>query len=247
MAAMLAHEEAGLRCLPAQQDRAGAELPIGDPQLPWLGAVQQGGHRGALALIRVLTGQDVGDQPAVRVVYHQRVPRQRGPTMPAQGRQALLAGWQVIAVKHAHLPARQAGTAAPSRGHRHQALGAAAHQRPQDRWLGAVDLVIERGQRHRQRFHGPRRSMQRWTEAEGDQRHKLDHGREQQLARVLPLAVLLEHRVDPLARKGMLQRNPRHYARRCMLLKTCKDKGPDGPAPVQVCNHRLKDGPDLTP
>ena len=61
------------------------------------------------------------------------------------------------------------------------------------------------------------------------------------------LPVALEHRVEPLAREGVLQRDPRHHARRRMPLKTLKDRGPDGPAPIQVCNRRPKDGPALTP
>jgi hypothetical protein len=80
------------------------------------------------------------------------------------------------------------------------------------------------------------------AQAEGDQHHQLDHGGEQQLTRVLPLTVVLEHRVNPTARKGVLQRNPRQDARRRVLLKTLEDKGPDGPAPVPVCNRRLKMG-----
>jgi len=38
----------------------------------------------------------------------------------------------------------------------------------------------------------------------------------------------------------MLQRNPRHHARRCLLLKALEDRGPDGHAPVPTCNRRLK-------
>src|SRR4051812_47940960 len=86
VATMLADEEAGLRRLPAQQDRARAELPIRHPKLPRLRAVQQGADRRALALVRVLAGHDVRDQPAVGVVHHQRVSRQRRPAVIAQGR-----------------------------------------------------------------------------------------------------------------------------------------------------------------
>ena len=240
VATMFADEETGLRRLPAQQDRARAELPIRHPELPRLGAVQQGANRRALALVRVLAGHDVGDQPAVGVVHHQRVSRQRRPAVAAQGRQALLAGRQVVAVEHTQLPARQAGAAAPSRRHRPEPLGAAADQRPQDRRLGATDLVVECAHRHRQGLQGPRCRVQGRAQTEGDQRHRLDHRGEQQLTRVLPLAVFLEHRVDPLARKGMLQRNPRHHTRRCLLLKALEDRGPDGHAPVPTCNPRLK-------
>ena len=86
VATMFADEEAGLRRLPAQQDRARAELPIRHPELPRLRAVQQGADRRPLALVRVLAGHDVGDQSAVRVVHHQRVSRQRRPAVAPQGR-----------------------------------------------------------------------------------------------------------------------------------------------------------------
>src|SRR3954465_15787530 len=101
--------------------------------------------------------------------------------------------------------------------------------------------------RHWQALHGSRRGMQRRTQAERDQRHQLDHRREQQLARVLPLPVFLEHHVNPFARKGVLQCNPRHHARRCMPLKLLKDRGPDGPAPVHLCNRGMKNGTAPTP
>jgi len=59
-----------------------------------------------------------------------------------QRRQALLARRQAVAVEHAHPPARQDGAAVHRRGHRRQALGAAAHQGAQDGRLGVVDLVV---------------------------------------------------------------------------------------------------------
>src|SRR4051794_26135400 len=76
VAAMLAHQEAGLRGLPAQQNRSRAELPIGNPQLLRLSAVQQVSYGRALALVRDVAGWNVGDQPAIWVVDHQRVSRQ---------------------------------------------------------------------------------------------------------------------------------------------------------------------------
>jgi site-specific DNA recombinase len=246
-AAMLAHQEAGLRGLPTQQNRSRAELPIGDPQLLRPSAGQQVGGRRALALVRVLAGQDVGDQPAVRIVDHQRVSRQRRAAVPAQGCEALLAGRQVVTVEHAQLPARQAGTTIPARGYRPQPFGAAADQCPQHRRLRAIDLVVERADRHWQRLQAPRRSVQRRAQAKGDQPHQLDHRREQQLARVLPLSVLLEYRVDPAARKGVLQRNPCHHACRRALLETLEDRVPNGTAPVLARNRKPKDGPGPTP
>ena len=77
MAGVLAHDEAGVRLVPALHDHARAEVAVGDPQLPRLRAVQQRRNRSTLALVRVLAGHDVGDQAAVRVVDHQCLPRQR--------------------------------------------------------------------------------------------------------------------------------------------------------------------------
>jgi len=129
--------------------------------LPRLRAGQQWRNQSTLALVRVLVGHDVGNQAAVRVVNHLRLPRQRRTTMPTQRRQALLAVRQVMAVEHAQAPAWQERAAVHGCGHRRQALGAAAHQGAQDGRLGAVDPVIQRRQRDRQRRYRPRRRMQR--------------------------------------------------------------------------------------
>jgi len=66
----------------------------------------------------------------------------------------------MVAVEHAQPPARQDHAAVHGRGHRRQTFGAAAHQGAQDGRFGAVDLVIQRRQRDRQRRHRPRRRMQ---------------------------------------------------------------------------------------
>lgn len=68
----------------------------------------------------------------------------------AQRRQSLLAGRQVIAVKYAQTPARHTGGNRPRREHRLQTLRATLYQGTQDRGFGAFDLLIQRGQRHRQ-------------------------------------------------------------------------------------------------
>lgn len=203
-------------------------MPIPDPGLSRLGAFDQFGRAHALALVGILAGHDVAHQGAVRVVDHQRVARQRRAAKAAQRRQPLLAGRQVVAVEHPQLPARQARRPAKTCGHRRQPLCAALHQRAQHRRLGALDLGVQRRQRHRhQLVHLARRRMQRWAQAQCDQRHQFHHGGEQQLARVLALAVLLEHLVDPLRRQRLVQRQARHHARRAGVLEPLNNRLPD--------------------
>jgi hypothetical protein len=61
------------------------------------------------------------------------------------------------------------------------------------------------------------------------------------------MSVLLEYRVDPVARKSLLQHNPCHHARRRALLETLEDRVPNGTAPVLARNRKPKDGPGPTP
>jgi hypothetical protein len=227
MHGVLAHPETRPRRLPAGQQRAGAELPVGDPKLPRLGALQHRDGQRAFALVRVLARDQVDHQAAVGVVHHDRLPRQSRPTMPSQRCQALVAAGQVIAVKHAQRVARQRRSGGQRCHHRRKPLGRTLHQGAQDARLGVVDLVVERGQRHRQRALLARRRMQRRTQPQRDQRHQLHHRGEQQLTRILALARGLEHQVDPVGGKRTVQRRARHHARRRVLLEPSQDNRPD--------------------
>lgn len=136
-------------------------MAVGDPDLPRLGALQQGNRQRAFALVGVLTRDHVGHKPTVGIVNHDRLPRQSRPTMPAQHPQALFAPGQMIAVEHAKLIAGQTRLNVHVRHHRRKPLGRALHQSLQNARLGVVDLVIQRRQRYRQIVHLPRRRMQR--------------------------------------------------------------------------------------
>ena len=239
---MLAHDEAGPGLLPAAQDHAGAEVPVGDPQVPGLRAVQQRRHRDALACVRVLAGHHVHYKAAVGIVNHQRVPRQRRTAQAAQRGQPLLAGRQVVAVQHPQPPAGQARRVVQRRQHRRQPLGAATHKRAQDGRLGVVHLIIQRGQRHRQAWRLPCCRVQGWAQPQRHQRGQLHNRREQQLARILPLPVRLEHLVHPACRQRVLQGHMRHYARRRMLLKPLHNRRPYQPAAIQSFAHLPKLG-----
>jgi hypothetical protein len=136
-------------------------MAVGDPDLPRLGALQQGNRQRAFALVGVLTRDHVGHKPTVGIVNHDRLPRQGRPTMPAQHPQALFAPGQMIAVEHAKLIAGQTRLNVHVRHHRRKPLGRALHQSLQNARLGVVDLVIQRRQRYRQIVHLSRRRMQR--------------------------------------------------------------------------------------
>lgn len=102
---------AGLGFLAALQDGASAKVALRDPYLARPGAVEQGHHAGALALVGVFAGHQIDHLCQVRVVDHQAVTRQRRTPVFAQWRQALLRARQVVAIDDAHLPARH------TRGH----------------------------------------------------------------------------------------------------------------------------------
>ncbi len=240
MVGVLAHDETGACVLQAPQHRAGAVVPVGDPQLPRPCAFQQRRHPGALARVRVLAGHQVHHQATIRVVCHQRVPRQRRTAQGAQGQQALLAARQVVAVQHPHLPAGQAGRRAQLRHHRRQPLGAAANEGTQHAGFGVVDLVIQGRQRHRQRRHLARCRVQGRAQAQRHQRGQLDHGREQQLTRILPLPMRLEHLVHPARRQRVLQRQARHHARRRVPLKPLQNQRPHRTNRNRTLAHPLK-------
>ena len=107
MLGMLAHNEAGLRLVPADQQRAGAEMAVADPDLSRPGSLQHRKGQRAFALVRVLPCNQVSHKTAVGIVNHDGLPRQSRPAMPTQHCQALFAARQVIAVEHAKLITRQ--------------------------------------------------------------------------------------------------------------------------------------------
>jgi hypothetical protein len=139
-------------------------------------------------------------------------------------RRSLPARWLLF--KDAHAPARgQCRLAAlQRRHHRRQALGAADHERTHQRRLGAIDLVVQRRDRHRQRRAGGLcRRVQRWPQPYGHQAHEFDRGRKQQLAHVLVLRVLGKHFIDPSRIEHALQRQPRHQRHGAVVRKALHD------------------------
>lgn len=202
---MLAHDEGRLRLLPALQQSAGTKIAVSQPQLARLGTRHQRPRHGTLALVRILARHNVRDQGLVGVVDHQGVSGQGRAALTAQRRQSFLARGQMVAAQLRH--------------DRRQTGGAALHQRAQHRRLRAIDLVVQRRQRHGQMLHLARCCMQRRAQPQRDQHHQLHHAGHHQLARVLPLAAGLEHLVDPACRQRLLQRHTRHHAHRRMLFK----------------------------
>ena len=136
---------------------------------------------------------------------------------------------KAVAIDHAHLPTRENGGRGQARHGRAKARVAGLRQGPQHLRLGAVDLVVERGERHGQGLAAARGRVERGAQPQHDERHQLDDGGEQQLAHVLASTMCFEHVVDPVGRKSLLQHRPRHDARRRMLLEALKD---GSPAPV---------------
>ena len=232
--AVLAHDEAGPGLVAALQDGAGAKVAVCDPDLARPGAIEQGHHSGALAFVGVFAGHQVDHLRQVGVVDHQAVARQRRAPVFAQRCQALLRARQVVAIDDAQLPAWHARTHVQRRCDGLQARAAALNQGAQQRQFGALDLVVERGQRDGQVFHLARGRVQRRLQAQADQRHQLHDRGKQQLPRVLALAVGLEHLVDPGRRHGLLQRNARHHAGRRLLFKSFQYLLPHASGPHAV-------------
>jgi len=131
----------------------------------------------------------------------------------------LLARRQVVAVQNAHLPAGQPGRCTQGRHHRREPLSVAANECKQHAGFSMGDLVIQRCQPHRQRRHLAGCRVQGRALAKRYQRGQINHGREQQLARILPLPVRLEHVINLALRQRSFQRRVRHHIRRRMPLK----------------------------
>ncbi len=75
--------------------------------------------------------------------------------------------------------------------------------------------------------------MQGGRRPERHEHHQPDDGGEQQLARVLPLSMLVEHLVDPAGRQCVFQGRACHQARRCILLERSMTADQSGSDP---CN-----------
>jgi len=76
-------------------------------------------------------------------------------------------------------------------------------------------------------------AIDRVSQPQAHQRHQLNNGREQQLARILLLAMGFEYLVHPARRQHVLQCHPRHHARRRRPLKPLQHRWPNQPIPIQ--------------
>ncbi len=105
-------------------------------------------------------------------------------------------------------------------------------QASQNRWLRAVELVIQRCHRHRQIAHLARSRMQRRAQPQGHQRHQLHDGGEHQLSRVLAMTMCFEYLSTHVAG------NARSSARRVItLVGACSSNG--STTACQISSHPL--------
>jgi hypothetical protein len=146
------------------------------------------------AVTVIFARHEVYDNSGIRIVDYQRVARQRGATKRPQRCEAFLARRQMIAVHNANaVPGTQARLrlSRPSQ-HWFQPSHAADDERPRKRWLGVVDLVVQRCQRHRQILARLRSCVYGRLKSHRHDRHEIHRGRKQQLSRVLPLSMLFK-------------------------------------------------------
>ncbi len=221
---MLAQDEVGLLVTQAHDGARRAEVPIGQPEVSGLCVLEHRGQARPFLRMRVLDGHHVHHQPLLRGKDHKRVSRKRGAPEAPKWLHSLLGGRQVVAIDDAHpVPLGERRLLAlHGRDDGGKPLGALLYQRSDHPPFHAVDFVVNG--RHRDReVAGLGRRMQRGSQPHRHKAHHLHHRREHQLARVLPLPMLLEQGVHPLRTDSTLYRQPRHHAEGTLLNEPLQD------------------------
>ena len=221
------HEEAISPGYPVEHLRR-AEVPVGDVHVPGLHGGDHRFDQTALLSVPVLAADDLRDQPGLRLHHDQRLARQRTRRAILKHRKAPIRRCQVIAVENLDPMPLQPGLVRRSKllDDRTEALRRVSDQRLARADLHAVDLRIKRRQAHRDLLAHHRVGLvDRRLHPADDQRHHLDHRREQKLLLVLPLRVLAEQRVQPLRLQRSLHQRTRHHCHRVGLRELVEHAG----------------------
>ncbi len=170
--------------------------------------------------MRVFAGNHVGNQTVLRIVEHQRLPRQGGGPKPAQLENTMLGAGQVVPIQDSYAVARQQRQGLrPHRLHTGaQFLARIMHQRRRDLRFQTLQLVIDSLPGHRnfvrvglvERSHG-RRFLEHHVA------HDLNTLGESQFLGVAQDGVLLENLIQHRRFENTLKRCTDHHADRTPL------------------------------
>jgi hypothetical protein len=176
----------------------------------------------------VLTAEDIGEQPHLRLQHHQRLARQRSGRTRPRLLQPVLGLGERIAVQDLHPVSgqqRHAFSAQVPHDLRH--LGRRlSHQRPVDPLLHPLELVVQSTKRDRDLLLSPLRFVRRIHRAAhptDDLAHQIHHRREEQIPLVLHLRLAGEDPIDLLGAKHALHQRAGHHRHRAFLQEPRKD------------------------
>jgi hypothetical protein len=180
-----------------------AEVSVGDPDIVRFDKGENLRRERSFLCVSVFTRDHVGREHQRRIQHDQRVSWKRTRNTSAEHAQSTFRGAEVIAVDDPHpvvcnecrqLPARRCD-------HGRKASRRVADQRTGDLGLHAIELVVQRRDRHRKRArHRPEGGMDRWLNLADDHTHQSDHRRKQQLARVLRVGMPRKQLVESFVR-----------------------------------------------
>ena len=103
---MLAHDETATATIPSTQDRARDDIAVGNRSLTRPCPLQQECHHSPFLRMRVFAWLQIDHYFPIRIVDHQRVPRQSRTVKAAHWFEPLFARRQMIAVDDAQAEAR---------------------------------------------------------------------------------------------------------------------------------------------
>ncbi len=174
---------------------AHAEVAVRYPHVPGPDLGQDVVQQRPLLGMAVLTRDQVRDQHQCRLQHRQRLARQGRGRLVACLPEAMFRGGEVVAVQDAHAVARHGlgQQAAEVAEYRLQPLRGVAHQFRGDLTFDAAQLVVHGGEGHGDVDHaGLVGGTDAGLHVRDHQAHQVHHGREEQVAGVLRLGVLLE-------------------------------------------------------
>ena len=214
----------------------GAEVTVGDPQIPQLDAGQHLGQQRPLGRMSVLGEKHVAHQPAPLFPDDQRTAGERGVPRRAQFFDAVLRRGEEIAVQNFHIQLRHPGARRNLQQFQHARRLAirVPHQGLGDLRFDRLELVVQRLIGNRQPvLAGPIRREHCWLDLQHHLGHHLQHGRKQQVPFVLPLRMIAKQCVDRAGREHPFQRRSYHHAKWPLLRKRLKDRFQQHPCRLQ--------------
>src|SRR5205814_4988825 len=223
------HEETGA-AVDAEEQRRGAEVAVGDPQVARPDQFQDRVGQRAFLGVAALTGDDIDDQHQLGVEDHQGLARQGpGPSGP-QRPDAMLGAGEMVAVKDLDVVAIQPGLLPRPQLVDDGGEGrcGVANQGGAGGRLDAINLVVNRLAGDAQgRGHLLVGGIDRGSDAADDQAHEIDDAGEEQSPGVLLLGVVFEQLVDGRRWQGVLQNGLDHDGNRGILNEPLEDIAED--------------------